>query len=78
MLETADLEELTVVRCLLEAEGIAHAVVDEEAVRLGPTRSLGLLFGGPEPRARVQVRASDEERARELLDTASASDEPAG
>lgn len=78
MLETADLGELTVVRSLLAAEGIAHAVLDEEAVRLGPARSLALLFGGPEPRARVQVGARDAERAAELLAAVLAAEPEAG
>jgi hypothetical protein len=77
VLETGDLEELTVVRSLLEAEGIPHAVLDEEAVRLGPARSLNLLFGRREPRARVQVRASDAERAAELLGGLETPEEPA-
>jgi hypothetical protein len=69
VLATSDLEELTVVRSLLDAEGIRHAVLDEEAVRLGAARSLSLLFGRAEPRARIQVRPADFDRARELLET---------
>lgn len=67
MLETADLAELTVVRSLLDAEGIAYVVVGEEAVRLGPMRALNPLFSSKLPTARLQVAASEAQQVAALL-----------
>ena len=67
MLETSDLAELTVVRSILEAAELRCVVIDEESVRMGLARPLSLMFGGPPPKARIQVHAKDAESARELL-----------
>ena len=67
VLETADLAELTVVRSLLDGEGIGYVVVGEEAVRLGPMRALSPLFGIRLPAAKLQVAATRAAEVEELL-----------
>jgi len=67
VLETADLAELTVVRSLLDGEGIGYVVIGEEAVRLGPMRALSSLFATRQPMAKLQVDARRAAEVDELL-----------